>query len=329
MQIEAGSPGWVKAANVFTKPGEARGIGSVKPSVSATLSAVANDRMFTDVNGKDRCFRVICHPMKVMHKGVQLEITQGVLFCDKALMALKQRKAQPTLLLVRHDWEQLRRPAITHEGAFGNDFEHLQEWVAVWKFPADLNQIHGFKRLVGVPLPVGRYNFMDDGWWPCSGPQSLDGLTVNSDVVEKVRIDLEVGPPVHHLEQPHEGGVQVACIATGYFIKGFWNQNAVTPEIVAMLSDLYRQRIYAFPCYSQHHAIVFFADLETGDSLITPRKLARILMSTRGAAIVETLQRGAGSNAEPGALQIWSDNYVSAYGTPQLGDRYPELGLGF
>ena len=55
--------------------------------------------------------------------GLRLVLQQPIFFCPRArLVARQQRTAQPVLLLTQHDWQQLKRPDITHEGAFGSDF---------------------------------------------------------------------------------------------------------------------------------------------------------------------------------------------------------------
>ena len=149
--------------------------------------------------------------------------------------------------MTQHDWQQLRRPEITHAGAFGSDAEHWEaskiasryvpagvavgagvglfdprplgtDWVVVWKFPGDLNMLPRFRRIEGVGLPVGCYPFLDDGWWVPPGC-----ARVNDGMVEKLRTDLPGGQEsVHHLEQPHAGGAQFAALTSTKFIGGFW-----------------------------------------------------------------------------------------------------------
>eukprot|EP01052_Picozoa_sp_SAG31_P056112 SAG31_NODE_15875_length_734_cov_0.914961_1_plen_168_part_10 len=57
--------------------------------------------------------------------GAPLTLRQPIFFCPRARLAPSQRRAQPVLLVAASDWKQLRRPAVTHEGAFGRDAELL------------------------------------------------------------------------------------------------------------------------------------------------------------------------------------------------------------
>ena len=89
-----------------------------------------------------------------------------VFLCKSAQLSGKQRKAQPVLLFSKSDWDFVSQPSTTHQGAFGADFDVLstafvqqrfvdgsagselqlwrqQQWVAVWKFPGDLNNLKG------------------------------------------------------------------------------------------------------------------------------------------------------------------------------------------
>ena len=113
---------------------------------------------------------------------------EPVFFCLRAQISAKQRKPQPVLLMTVHAWEHISNPTVTHAGAFGNDHTELlredlpnictmitstgvayepidSHWVAVWKFPADLKRLVGFIPILGLPLPVGNYRFLDDAWW--------------------------------------------------------------------------------------------------------------------------------------------------------------------
>ncbi len=118
--------------------------------------------------------------------GLSLKLRHPIFFCPSARLAKGQRKAQPVLFMTATDWHYLRQPEVTHSGAFGSDdetwsatlfeqrFDHKastyspedsDSWQVVWKFPGDLNGIPTFRRIENVPLPVGFYNFWDDGWW--------------------------------------------------------------------------------------------------------------------------------------------------------------------
>ena len=117
--------------------------------------------------------------------GLNLRLRHPIFFCASARLAKGQHKAQPVLFMAGTDWHYLRQPQVTHRGAFGSDDEtwsaalfeqrfdqeassyhpeHVESWQVVWKFPGDLNGIPTFRRIENVPLPVGFYNFWDDGW---------------------------------------------------------------------------------------------------------------------------------------------------------------------
>jgi hypothetical protein len=128
-------------------------------------------------------------------------------FSDRAWLSERQTKPQPTLLMSKRDWEVVYHRA--HEGAFGSDYDIWTsettrslilskytrlghgDWVVVWKFPADLNRIPGYKTIYDVPLPVGSYPFRCDKWYPV--PHIIDpAMPINQVMVEKCRYDLTV-----------------------------------------------------------------------------------------------------------------------------------------
>lgn len=362
--------------------------------------------------------------------GLPLVLRQPIFFCPHARLAAAQRKPQPVLFLTASDWAAIRRPRITHAGAFGRDSEawtaqkvrarfapgsssydptrvtaaaaagpakatevagaadwvrHAdggdvrsfyrlpgddgsmtlvapqwpwavvrekeetasagdaawfdarwaqlraappEGWVAVWKFPRDLNRLPGFTRIERVPLPVGLYPFADDRWWAPRQPAArLPELPIDDCEVEKLRSDLPSGRSVHHLQAPDRGGAAVAMLSSTYFIGGYWEEDPVAqrPELVGLLQDLHRLGIHAFACYSQHHAIVFYADLAgtvaTDSSvgggqmpmLLSPQRFARLLADeVRGPPVVAALQKAA-LPERAASIAMWRDDYVQAY----------------
>lgn len=145
--------------------------------------------VLTDNDGQRVCFEAVSQPIEVHDfkgkKGVALKLQYPIFFCPSARLAKAQHKAQPVLFMTNHDWEYLRQPHVTHSGAFGSDEERWpatlfeqrfdaaastfqspprSDWRVVWKFPGDLNGIPTFRRIENIPLPVGFYNFQDDGW---------------------------------------------------------------------------------------------------------------------------------------------------------------------
>ena len=229
---------------------------------------------------------------------------------------------------------------MTHDGAFGEDFDSIPpstfkrlvdipkssfdptqtEWVAVWKFPYDLNYLPGFRRIQD-PLPVGNYGFWSDGWWqPPKKVKNLKNLplTINKDFVEKMRTDMDPDPSVHYLRKRIKNGgeVRAAMISSNYFIEGFWNENPKTkPQIVRMLQTLYEAGVYAFSCYGQHHAIVFYADMSDSDQpqLMTPEKLAELLSDpVRGEKAMSALESATFAQLRK-ELKQWKLNYISQF----------------
>ena len=124
-----------------------------------------------------------------MEKGFK-PATLPIFFNANCKLSSEQRKAQPTMFMPEKVWAYIEDPRVTHDGAFGSDFEiwskqrvqkHYvggygpiaSDWVAVWKFPGDLKNCPHvcdkdghprYKTIYDVPLPVGEYPFMDDGW---------------------------------------------------------------------------------------------------------------------------------------------------------------------
>lgn len=220
-----------------------------------------------------------------------------IYFHPLARLSRKQRKYQPTLFMTRDTWNYVKDPSVTHAGAFGSDYDYWSQaifekhffdstvdlpsksWVVVWKFPGDLNYLRNnknqilFNKIHDIPLPVGEYALWDDGWVA----RNFDHpLMRKGSPVEKMRVDVSSGSGVHYLEARDD--MKVAMIGSHYFIDEFWK---VTPSekenVIALLNALYDDcGIYAFPCYGQHHAIVFYID-KKDKSLITPQRMARHL----------------------------------------------------
>ena len=277
--------------------------------------------------------------------GLKLVLMNPIFFCRKARISPKQHKNQPVLLLTQHDWYQLSRDQITHTGAFGRDFDVITadkikrqfvphkstydprtkhdhsdplNWVVVWKFPADLNRIPSFQPIVEVPLPVGYYSFLDDQWWqPRQLPTNNALIPINRCAVEKMRTDLPIdGGCVHHLELINNSNVQVAAISSSYFIDGYWETNPrALPKIINMLEQLYKLGVYAFPCYTQHHAIVFYLDLNTEEpTILSPRIFCKHVLNnkTLSKAVMAALFSAAIPEKHD-FLHRWFYNYKCIY----------------
>jgi len=277
--------------------------------------------------------------------GLKLVLSEPIFFCRKARISDKQHKKQPVLLLTEHDWYQLSRDQITHLGAFGSDFDIISankierqfvkykstydpiltddysvplNWVVVWKFPGDLNIIPTFQPIVGVPLPVGCYSFLDDRWWhPGKLHITHSSIPINKCAVEKIRIDLPNNEDyVHHLELANNSDIQVAAISSSYFIDGYWESNPHTvPKIINMLKELYKVGVYAFPCYSQHHAIVFYIDCNNEQSSVFSPKLfcQNVLNDEKRNNAIKTALFSAVLPDKQKSLNRWFNNYKEIY----------------
>lgn len=246
-----------------------------------------------------------------------------IFFHPMVKLCKKQRKHQPTLLMTEDVWNYVSDPNVTHEGAFGSDYciitkanmrerlvdlamgstvdPHSVRWVVVWKFPGDLNHLpgHPFRKILDVPLPVGNYPLYDDGWAETKTLQH-PSLPKNT-MVEKMRTDVPSGNSVHYLEDKH--GVKVAMIGSHYFIAELWK---AMPEekrgVVDMISELRSAiGIECFPCFGQHHAIVFYINMRDG-TLITPRDLALLLKTTK---LLQIMNRYSHMD-----LKGWASNVV-------------------
>ena len=275
---------------------------------------------------------------------------RDVVYYGVAWMSKKQYKIQPTLIMSRRDWEMVSDPSVTHDGAFGRDFDmtwtkqkidalnpdlppqsvelpytisrvaHLlySDWVVVWKFPGDLNYLKGYRIIYNAPLPVGCYGFWDDAerevsWW--SPPIKYMDPVIPKDgsiSVEKIRYDLVTGGSVHYLETGV--GDKVAMIGSHFFIGDLWSvqgpEKARVAEMLQRLHDV--AQIYAFPCYSQHHAIVFYMDIRTGER-ITPERMAVILKdeSRRGLVLQALLSSCKPERTEN--LLSWAGFYSTMF----------------
>lgn len=283
--------------------------------------------------------------------------TRPVYFAPLARVHHEQRHALPTLLVRRHpDWDLLSHPRATHEGAFGDDYGHVPgtEWVAVWKFPADLNRIRGFRVLLHTPLPVGTYRMRDDQWWKdaptppmlLSEPTSYRNVTLLPQLespATKFRVDLSADASVHCLRDEITG-TKVAMIGTRFFVDGFWESDPGAFETPGqLLQALHDLGIFAFACYSMHHAIVFWADMASDDGRppfanaqllagmppptaqrMTPARMARVLHGDdgtgRGAAVVDALVRHALPD-EKENVRTWAEHYVTVFGAERDGPR--------
>jgi hypothetical protein len=254
-----------------------------------------------------------------------------VFFCDKARMSKRMEWPHAVLLMRRETFAYLENEHVTHEGAFGKDVAKVKwetsrisgympakgsAWVAVWKFPSDLNWIDGYHVLRRQPLPVGKYPFYDDGWWQPGHVLDLPSLNRYSSGeygpptswVHKMRTDLSKDEGVHYLQ--HQHGAKCAMISSHYFIDTFWDATATEKSnVIKLLKALYAVNMYAFACYWQHHAIVFYSTVHP-QQLITPEVLAQLL-TTGAAAVVEQCVKPKNKKE----FRRWVKNYINTFGS--------------
>ena len=104
-------------------------------------------------------------------------------------------------------------------------------------------------------------------------------------------------------------------VASAFFIKELWDVTAEEKRsVVALLAALRDEaQIIAFPCYTQHHAIVLYIDLRASspDNLITPERLARILRQEADRPVLKIMMRFLQRPAE--YLMAWEAEFVKHY----------------
>jgi hypothetical protein len=152
------------------------------------------------------------------------------------------------------DWKHVSSPSITHQGAFGSDYDELNvgsrvvcgynpgreasgddrtRWVAAWKFPWGLCntwcKVPGYIPMHDTPVPVGRYSLLDDGW-SRAGPTTGKHM---GRAVTKFRIDKPSGSVHAYLATGHttghsgRTGENIAAISSTHFISSFWSVSNV------------------------------------------------------------------------------------------------------
>ena len=76
--------------------------------------------------------------------------------------------------------------------------------------------------------------------------------------------------------------------------------------------------IYAFPCYGEHHAIVFYADLTTQPpTLLEPTTFCTHILEGHDQARRSAVQNALGRATLPSQVEKlarWRDDYVRVYG---------------
>ena len=227
------------------------------------------------------------------------------------------------LLMQRADFDRIK--GMIHPGAFGSDVSDAEIGdgrVAVWKFPADLKEIAGWKASMEVvPNDVGTYHMIDDTTTFSKAP-ALPGNDTSSIAATKFRMDLPrtasgQPPSVHHLELPDKS--QVAGFSTGNLFQDF---NAPTPaekqKTETLLKELDAAGVKAFMCNGNHHLLVLYKN-GSGQKM-TPRDVADMLQGPQGPAIKEALKKAgkADFNSEE-----WAKSFINVYGEGPKGAVAP------
>ena len=246
----------------------------------------------------------------------------------------------PTLLMSASDWKYVKRPETTHQGAFGSDYGQVNlgapnyrwvegyfpkemTWIAVWKFPNDLAKVRGYIPSKTVAFPVGTYSMLIDSWYKAMLYDETNANVIKFSFTGPPNTAAQKIPIGSAMTKYRQGGLhwlsldgspnrKLACISTQFFMKEFWPP--VPEDTLRSLYDMIYQlaqyaNISAFPCWEQHHVIVFYSDL-LDDTLITPLRLAKILKDTtgRGGVVRRILKSHALSKS---AIEQWANKIVS------------------
>lgn len=233
-----------------------------------------------------------------------------VYLSQHARLSAKQVKKQPVMLVHAADWQHLKKPATTHDGAFGSDHAEVGsvsglegKWFAVWKFPWDLNLVPGFER-IRFPVPVGNYPLLPDEWSGYEHGDENADFRIGDDA-EKFRTDVTLHDSVHHLEA--RNGAKLAMFGSRSFINDLWN---VTKEeqkrVRRVIADLAKVGVCAFSCWGQHHGLVFYRDTVRNRS-ITPARMAQLLQDP-ASGVLQILNENAVDT-----LDTWAKNYIRVY----------------
>jgi hypothetical protein len=235
---------------------------------------------------------------------------KSVFICEKAIVKINHHLTNtpndPVMLVHKDDWEWLQNPAVTHPGAFGNDYAKIlsikglpvldTNWYAIWKFPYDM-----FKYMPMLPfgVPVGTYNLRPD--FITKESKSNAKVPLNS-AVTKYRASNDV----HELI--HKGtGNSVAMISSSIFLGNLNFDLSISEKelLKKIISELKTQcGINVISCVGQHHALVFYTT--TDDKLITPQIMCNLLQTK--PEIMDILQHFTDRD-----IYSWAFNYIETF----------------
>lgn len=204
-----------------------------------------------------------------------------VLFNRDSHISALQRCSNSVIILHYDDWNKVVNRL--HTGAFGKDFDIWDEFkakgryrkamgftspiVVIWKFPGGLQKFLP-NPILNIPLSVGTYYLDDDRWWvpPYNKNVSYQSEEMQKNSkVEKKRVDHKNGGSIHYLESTDRKS-NVIMLSSKLFVNDYYNiTDAELVRMKSMLFELYDDlEIYAFSCFTQHHAIVLYIDLLNG-----------------------------------------------------------------
>lgn len=164
----------------------------------------------------------------------------------------------------------------------------------------------GFQQINSVPLPVGEYSLMPDQFYEFnfedSLPDHLPQLFV--ELAQKLRIDLPVGHGISAFRVLKKNAL--LAMFPSRVLVGSLSANAARGEarekVLAFVRDLRTAGVSAVPMHGEHHAILFYKDLQTQEPM-TPAHLAD-LMRVRDGRLAGVIQKYN--------MQQWADAYVAS-----------------
>lgn len=269
-------------------------------------SSAKNETHSLVVEKPDTVWTPVAKPGPGSYFKYPVYMTQNEIVCPE--------QGYPSVVMIVHpdDWDMMRDPKTTHDGAFGRDYapgkfylpKECEGWIAVWKFPYDLQKVPGFTEYI-CPVPVGKYPLLIDPWQKVHRPASFPEIPVD-DIVEKIRNDKSGG--VHHLVSL-TSGKRCAMITSMIFFINFWGLNKeIEDKIDAMIGQFLDVGIEAISCHQEHHALVFYRDVRK-NCLITPEYLSNLLKEPRGEALIECITMNFPS-IETKIIE-WKDKYIA------------------
>lgn len=230
-------------------------------------------------------------------------------------------------IMTKKDFETLKR--ICHYNAFGTfhksvDLDQLkqlgfkgmegQEYMLLWKIPADLSNLGHYCRDSKEPLTTYYV-----GGYPAVPPKEMpprEGVRTFGFGV-KLRTEFNQGtarPNVHHLKVRSDGkDFEIAGISTSYFCKNFDKpSNEELEKIKVLLDTLFEERIGAYYC-GQHHLVVIGG---TETNPLNAKNFADFLYSNedRVERIITAIKTAA-IESKKDQIDAWKTLYIRHFQT--------------